>query len=364
MTKLFTATAFMRLVEAGQVTLDEPVATVLPEFSGLRPIRPYPNPLHSSREVAVVPPTDEKVDAGRVTFRHLLTHSSGLPAWMPLYRLGSRQEAIEAALGSPFSYPPGTHVVYSDLGFILLGEAISRLAGQRLDAALSGLVLGPLGLHATGFRPLSAATLPPATNIAPTEFCVYPRLPSQPSIEGVPAAEQRGYRLVGEVHDENAARLEGLAGHAGLFSTAEELGRLGEMYLRLSLMNRGHKAGLAIGATQGGVPTLTPALTNPNLLHPHTVAEMTRLQAEDGATRRGLGFALWSPDPEASSHPFSPLAFGHTGFTGTSLWIDPARELVVVCLTNRVYYGRDSQGIIAFRVALHRAVVEAIEGIQ
>lgn len=342
-TKLFTTTAFMRLVEAGRVALDQPVATVLPAFSGLRPIRPYADPLHPGQEIAVVPPTEEKVDAGQVTFRHLLTHTSGLPAWNPLFRLSSRQEAIEAALASPFSYPPGARVVYSDLGLILLGEAIARLTGQPLDAAIAGLVLQPLGLRATSYRPLpSSLTSPPPcssaypSGIAPTEFCAW-----------------RGRRLVGEVHDENAARLEGVAGHAGLFSTAEELGRLGEMYLRLSLISQGREVDWA-GHSTFASPT-------PDLLRPDTVAEMTRLQAEDGATRRGLGFALWSPDPEASSHPFSHFAFGHTGFTGTSLWIDPERELVVACLTNRVYYGRDPQGITAFRVALHRAIVEAVE---
>jgi len=97
------------------------------------------------------------------------------------------------------------------------------------------------------------------------------------------------------------------------------------------------------------------------ILQPATVAEMTRLQAQDGDVHRGLGFALWSPDPEASGNAFGPAAFGHTGFTGTSLWIDPSRELVVAVMTNRVYYGRDAGGILAFRVGLHRAIVEAAD---
>ncbi len=88
---------------------------------------------------------------------------------------------------------------------------------------------------------------------------------------------------------------------------------------------------------------------------------MTRLQSQDGMTRRGLGFALWCPDSEASGNPFSPAAFGHTGFTGTSLWMDPERSLVVAACTNRVYYGRDAGGILAFRVALHRAIINALE---
>lgn len=336
LTKLFTATAFMRLMEAGEVALQEPVATVLPAFSSVRPIRSYADPLHPGQEVAIVPPTTEKVDAGQVTFWHLLTHTSGLPAWNPLFRLGSPQAAIEAVLASPFSYLPGTRVVYSDLGFILLGEAVSRLAGQPLDVALDELVLKPLHLGATHFRPLAGISArPPAVPIAATEFCAW-----------------RGRRLVGEVHDENAAGLGGVAGHAGLFATAADLARLGEMYLRLASRQSQNGQGDRVGAKAAVA----------ELLRPSTVAAMVRLQAEDGLTRRGLGFALWSSDPEASGHPFSPLAFGHTGFTGTSLWIDPRRELLVACLTNRVYYGRDPQGITAFRVALHQAVVAASEG--
>ena len=153
-----------------------------------------------------------------------------------------------------------------------------------------------MGLTATRYLPIAGQPYDTA-NIAPTEWCAW-----------------RKRRVLGEVHDENAARLGGVAGHAGLFSSAPELARFGQAYL------------------DGGAPLLAPA----------TVAEMTRLQMEDGAIRRGLGFALWSPDPEASSNPFHPSAFGHTGFTGTSLWIDPSRALLVALLTNRVYYGRDA----------------------
>jgi CubicO group peptidase (beta-lactamase class C family) len=214
---------------------------------------------------------------------------------------------------------------------------MERLAGQTLDAIVRERVTGPLGLSHTGYRPVSdachaersEASRSPETRsfaslrmtcadeyIAPTELCAW-----------------RNRRIVGEVHDENAAGLGGVAGHAGLFSTASDVAAFGQVYL------------------DGGRP----------LLHADTVAEMTRLQAEDGAVRRGLGFALWSPDPEASGNPFSQRAFGHAGFTGTSLWIDPDRALVVACLTNRVYYGRDTAGILAFRVALHRAIVESVK---
>jgi len=344
-TKLFVATAFMTLVEEGRVALDQPVCMVLPAFAGPRPIRPYEDPLHPGALVQVVPPTDEKADAGRVTFRHLLVHNSGLPAWRPLYREGSPAAALQTALDTCFSYPTGARVVYSDIGLILLGRAMEQLTGQPLDAIVRERVTGPLGLSHTDYigkapspspQPQSAICNPqsairnphstfrnphstfriPKSEIAPTEFCAW-----------------RNRRIIGEVHDENAAGLGGVAGHAGLFSVASDVAALGQMYL------------------DGGWP----------LLRPDTVAEMTRLHAEDGAVRRGLGFALWSPDPEASGNPFSQRAFGHAGFTGTSLWIDPDRALVIACLTNRVYYGRDAAGILAFRVALHKAIVEAVK---
>jgi CubicO group peptidase (beta-lactamase class C family) len=325
-TKLFVVTAFMTLVEGGRVALDQPVRSMLPEFDGPRPIRAYDDPLKPGEFVQVVPPTQETVDAGRVTFRNLLSHNSGLPAWRPLYQVASSQTAKQLALQTYFSYPTGAHVIYSDIGLILLGLSIERLTGLSLDQAVQRRVTVPIGLTHTGYLPIRPLTSDlgspmPKVNIAPTEICAW-----------------RKRRIVGEVHDENAAKLGGVAGHAGIFSTAADTAKLGQMYLDL----------------KSGQPQRL-------LLHPVIVAEMTRLQAEDGATRRGLGFALWCADPEASGNPFSESVFGHTGFTGTSLWIDPRRELVVACLTNRVYYGRDAGGILAFRVALHRAIAEAIE---
>jgi CubicO group peptidase (beta-lactamase class C family) len=137
--------------------------------------------------------------------------------------------------------------------------------------------------------------------------------------------------MCGEVHDENAWSLGGVAGHAGVFGNARDLASFGE------------------------------ALRTHRLLKRETLDEMTRLQAQDGAVRRGIGFALWSPDPGAASNPLSEQSFGHLGFTGTSLWIDPTRELVIACLTNRVYYGRNNANEIgAFRVALHRTICEII----
>lgn len=310
--KLFTVAAFMTLVEEGQVSLDQTVKTVLPDFDGLRPIQPYENPLKPGALVNV-PGEVTTVDAGRVTFRQLLTHTSGLPAWRPLWQQADAEAARRMALETFFSYPTGNRIVYSDIGLILLGMSIETLTRQGLDATIHDRVILPLGLTHTGFRPLPEATQRSTANIAPTEFCAW-----------------RGRRIVGEVHDENAWQLGGIAGHAGIFSTAADIAAFGQCFL------------------DGGAPLLMQA----------TVAEMTRIQAEYEGVRRGLGFALWSADPEASSNPFSQRVFGHTGFTGTCLWIDPERELVVAFLTNEVYHGREGRGIGPLRVAMHRSIVE------
>lgn len=313
-TKLFVATGFMRLVEAGKVSLDQPVATVLPAFHGKRPIAAYEDPLQSGATVQIVE-GGGNVDAGEVTFRHLLTHTAGLPAWRPLFRQADRAQAETMALTTFFSYPIDTQIVYSDIGLILLGMAVAQLTGQELAAAVRTLVLEPLGLVQTRYLPIGEQACDPA-QVAPTEQCQW-----------------RQRRIVAEVHDENAAKLGGVSGHAGLFSTASEVARFGQTFL------------------DGGAP----------LLQPETVAEMHCVQARTGDLRRGLGFLLWSPDPEASSNPFSPSAFGHTGFTGTSLWIDPERDLVVALLTNEVYHGRVNRRIGQLRVDVHRALVEAID---
>ncbi len=312
-TKLYATAAFMTLVEAGRVTLDTPVREILPEFDGLRPIQPYENPLEWDKTVQV---TDQLglVDAGKVTFRNLLIHNSGLPAWRPFKDQADVESAYRMALGTFFSYPTGGRILYSDVGLILLGLAISRLTGSPLDEAIHQRVTRPLGLESTRYLPTSQSH--EVAHIAPTEFCHW-----------------RGRRILGEVHDENAWRLGGVSGHAGIFSNAREVAAFGQSFLNASLLRR------------------------------ETIDEMTRLQAEFGTVRRGIGFALWSADPEASSHPFSPLTFGHTGFTGTSLWIDPQRELVVALLTNDVYDGREGRGIAPLRVQVHQAIVESVEQI-
>jgi len=320
--KLFTVAAFMTLVEEGRVSLDTPLSAVLPEFSGLRPIQPYEDPL-SPGGMLTVSESGALVDAGRVTFDALLTHTSGLPAWRPLYREPDAGAARQMALDTFFSYPTGTQVVYSDIGLILLGMAIERLTEQPLDDVVRNRVTAPLELQNTRYLPIpSGEPAQLVENVAPTEFCAW-----------------RNRRIAGAVHDENAYRLGGVAGHAGVFSTAEDVAAFGQVFLDRPTGQR------------RGFPLLLAS----------TVDAMTRCYTDGLGARRGLGFALWLDDPEASSNPFSQRTFGHTGFTGTCLWMDPERDLVVALLTNEVYNGRQNRGIAGLRVAVHRATVDAVD---
>lgn len=339
--KLVCVAAFMSLVGEGKVTLDTPVRAVLPEFTGPRPIATYPDPLNPGGFIGIPPVDGSAVDAGAVTFRNLLAHTSGLPAWLPFWRLSlrnrepvektdkhlwrviedpvelaaQRMEMRRRALASAFAYQTGSRVIYSDVGLILLGFAIEALTGQPLDAVIAERVTEPLGLGIR-YGPLAPAAC------AATEFYAH-----------------QGGRMQGAVHDENCFALGGVTGHAGLFGTARDVSAFGE------------------GLRQ------TLAGTSPApILGQETLAEMVRLQAEDAGVRRGLGFALWSPLPLAASHPLSRRAFGHLGFTGTALWIDPDRALSMACLTNHVYYGRGgTHALTDFRVAFSRAVASCVD---
>jgi serine-type D-Ala-D-Ala carboxypeptidase len=331
LTKLFTATAFMRMVQERRAGLDQPVCEVLPAFSGLRPVLPYEDPSRKGNWVDATGKANQPgrtvltVDAGQVTFRQLLCHSSGLPAWRPLKDQPDREAAMRMAFETFFSYPPDTRILYSDIGMILLGAAVEKLADTRLNHVIEEWVTGPLGLAHTRFLPCGN-TIP--LTVVPTEYCAW-----------------RGRRMLGEVHDENAWRLGGIAGHAGIFSTADEIARFGQVFLP------------EVDRTR-----MTGPLTYP--LRAELVAEMTRLQFEHGGERRGLGFDLWSSDDSCIGSPFSPASFGHTGFTGTSLWIDPARHLIVVMMTNEIYNGREDRAIHALRMAVHRAVVGTIDRVE
>ena len=181
----------MTLVEEDVVDLDQPVATVLPDFSGQRPIRPYDDPLRPGATVAggLGGRAAATVDAGRVTFRHLLTHTSGLPAWRPLYKDGSPEAARRVALTTSFSYPTGARIIYSDIGLILIGMAIESLTGLALDEAVKQRVTEPLGLVDTRFRRPSGSANHPISNasISNPQFAIRYR-PRPSSARGVSVA--------------------------------------------------------------------------------------------------------------------------------------------------------------------------------
>jgi CubicO group peptidase (beta-lactamase class C family) len=293
---IVTTTLVAKLVEGDfpvPLDLDAPVERYLPEWSA----GPQPEWRH------------------RVTVRHLLTHTSGLPAFKEYWRTSkSKQETLTKIFVEPLEYEPGAREIYSDLGIILMAEIVERLSGRPLDELAKSYIFRPLGMNDSMFRPPKKLW----SEIAPTEF------------DG-----RLRHRLVrGEVHDENAFAIGGVSGHAGLFSTAPDLAAFCQM-----LLNGGVYAHLRI-------------------LRRATIAQFTTPQQLSNGSRT-LGWVV-PTEGSSSGHFFSAHSFGHTGFTGTSIWIDPDRQLFVVLLTNRVHPTRENQKIAQVRPALHDAVMQAL----
>lgn len=282
----------MILWERGVLDLDMPMAALLPEFAADDPRRQ------------------------QITVRMLLAHSSGLPAYEKLFlRAKSREELLHAAITTPLIADPGIQAEYSDIGFIVLGAALERLAEESLDHFCQREIFGPLGMTHTIFNPATSlrAAIPPA-------------------------ADDRGFRqriIQGEVQDENASVLGGVAGHAGLFATAEDV------------------AIFAHAMLSGGRP----------IIRPETVACFTRRETSPSGTSRALGWDTPS-SPSQSGRYFSAKSFGHLGYTGTSLWIDPTRELSVTLLTNRTWPDCSDQAIKDVRPRFHDGVIEALGAVR
>jgi CubicO group peptidase (beta-lactamase class C family) len=284
-----TTTMAMILWERGLLDLEMPVVGVLPEFAAS--------------------------DARRneITLRMLLAHSSGLPAYEKLYlRVSTRDELLRECFSIPLRSAPGSRAEYSDIGFILLGLALERIAGEPLDLFCRREVFGPLGMSQTTFNPPSAWKS---------------RIP--------PTADDQTFRkriIQGEVQDENASVLGGVAGHAGIFCTASDLAIFAHDLLR------------------EGEP----------ILRLQTLQVFTHRENSPPGTSRALGWDTPSA-PSQSGKYFSAPSFGHLGYTGTSLWIDPDRQLSVILLTNRTWPDCSSQAIKEVRPRFHDAVVEALE---
>jgi len=285
---LGTTTALAQLIEQKRVDLDAPVQRYVPDWKG--------------------------PDKERVTVRHLLTHTSGLPSFKPYDQLTHDPDSLTTLLfTTPLERAPGDSMVYSDIGAFMMGQVIEHVSGERLDVYLRRHVFRPLRMYDTMFNPPRAER----ARVAPTEI-----------------DSTRGGLVRGKVHDERAYYLGGVAAHAGLFSTAADVSRFARM-----LLHRG---------TLDGVRVLTPA----------TVEAFTAY-ADSGRNNRALG---WEKSPASwAGSLMSSRAFGHTGFTGTSIAIDPSLDLYIILLSNRVNPTRANPRIPAVRRRIADAIVAAVK---
>ncbi|MBD0315384.1 MAG: serine hydrolase [Nitrospiraceae bacterium] len=309
---LATATSLALLLQEGRCQIDERLDRILPELA--------------------------QAPIGSSTLRDLLRHSSGFPGWRPFYEQLSphgalpssheeRQHASRCLLDllrrEPLIHRSGAKSLYSDLGFMLLGFIIERLSRMTLDRFVADRIAVPLSAGALFFLPTQEGRDSERKGL--TEF--------------IAPTELDGWRrrlLRGEVHDENAAVAGGVAGHAGLFGTAESVLSVTGSWLRA------HRA-------------------QPSFLDPDVVKEFTRRQKEVPGSSWALGWDTPSA-PSSSGHHFSSRSFGHLGYTGTSVWIDPVAELEVVLLSNRVHPTRTNDAIRGFRPAIHDLIYEEVVG--
>ena len=290
-----TTTMAMILYERGVLTLDQPVVEILPAFALGEDGSPARDPRR--REVSV---------------RMLLAHSSGLADYAKFFlRAGTRSELIRLACAAPLSEPPMQRACYSDIGFIVLGELLARLAGEGLDRFCQREVFTPLRMNTARYCP-----------------------PAEWKSEIPPTVDDQEFRLrvvQGEVHDENAFVMGGVSGHAGLFANAFDVALFAHAMLC------------------GGSPVVSPA----------TIRLFTTRQSAPPGTSRALGWDTPST-PSQSGKYFSPASFGHLGYTGTSLWCDPERLSAVVLLTNRTWSDHRTPEIKRLRPLVHDAVLESL----
>ncbi|MEM4611099.1 MAG: serine hydrolase [Thermoproteota archaeon] len=297
---LATSIIFAKLLEEGLIHLKQKVSEVLPEYSRTNAGQ---DELKSKTEIWM-----------------LLSHSAGLPAWVPLYKLekNSRTELLDEAVRSFISCPPGLKVIYSDIGYIVLTALAEKVTGERIDRLFEKLVARPLGLRKTVYNPLKHGFS--VNEVASTEID--------------PAT---GFPLRGVVHDENARALEGLSGHAGLFSVSREVALIG---------------GELMQAYLGRSDTLVKKATATTMLSPWAINDYCY----------GLG---WQVYRKTVTQAFGDLmtdgrAFGHTGFTGTSICMDVEHRVVAVLLSNRVHPTRENTKIMRFRPVFHNLLISSL----
>ena len=294
---LATAPAVMQLVERGRINLNDSIREYFPAAG---------------------------MEYGRIKIEHLLAHTSGLPAIVKLWKEISseenfrREEALSFLLNLNPQRPPGVKVIYSDPNFLLLAYLIERVSGLSFAEYIRKNIISHLNLSRTDFNPLKPPLQMSREKIAPTEYCSW-----------------RERRPRGEVHDENCYFLGGASGQAGLFSCLEDLHTLAE--------------------------ALTPEKSKDgDILSPASLSLMTGDRTGDGLKARGLGWDISDGLNSSAGVYFGSSSIGHTGFTGPSLWHDPERELTVILLSNRVYYGRENKQIISLRPRLHNLIAAEV----
>lgn len=298
-----TTTAAMILEDEGKLDLDAPVRTYLPELNA--------------------------PDKASITTRMMLTHTGGFEAFAPLWRENRGRASFLRQINTrKLAYAPGDTTIYSDWDFVLAGVIIERITGMPLDRFLATRVWQPLGMRDTGYNPLFSGSVPADSACTATFRAAHPML-TRIAMTEMDTIYRRTH-VHGIVHDENACALGGVAGHAGLFSSARDLAVFGQMLLN--------------GGRHGAVP----------LIQPPTLARWTARQSRESS--RAIGWDTPAARSSAGRY-FSPRSFGHTGFTGTSIWVDPERGLYVVLLTNRVNPTRSNMR----HEALRRDVADAVQ---
>ncbi len=304
-----TTSAAIILAERGVLSLDDRVTDHLPWWGAGDPAK------------------------SQVTIRHLLLHRGGLPPFRRFFLEMEGRAAYEAAIAAlPLDYAPGDSTVYSDIGLMTVAFIVEAVTGRTLDDFLRGELFNPLGMADTGFNPAPALW----RRVATTEI----------------DEEYRGYHVHGVVHDENAYAIGGVAGHAGLFSSARDLAVFVQM-----MLDRG-VAGSCRADRVSGLPCHRPRFAPVSIFAPGWVDRFTRRQSP--ASTRAIGWDTPSVRSSAGDY-FSARSFGHTGYTGTSIWIDPTQELAVVLLTNRVNPTRANAKHIPLRRGVHDRVARAID---
>ncbi len=286
-----TTSAVMRLVDEGKIVLEDPVIKYIPQFG--------------------------QAGKGRVTLYNLMVHNSGLPAWKKFYEYCDKPQCVlDSINAAALVYPTGDSTVYSDLGFMTVGKVVEKVTGVGLDRFVDSVFFKPLGMRSTMYNP----PVDLLNRIAPTEVDTY--------------WKRTGLVVRGRVHDENAAVLGGVAGHAGLFSTAHDLA----VFLQM-LLNGGEYDGH-------------------RYIKKRTVEQFIHRQFPNDS--RAIGWDSKDSSIVWAGTMLSNKSFIHTGFTGTSVAVDPERNLIIVLLTNRVYPSRTLQRIREYRPKVHDAIVKAI----